>query len=106
MSRTFDDRLQWDLKNHRHGLLEAIIAGNPSSLDRVLDVIRLECDVLCRQAVEHFQKPQSTIAFAAQQRLMLRNNQGPPLTKPLPVTGAAILLWLVTLRGFAGWTSS
>ena len=42
MSRTFDDKLQWDLRTHRHGLLEAIVAGNPKSLDRVLDVIGLE----------------------------------------------------------------
>ena len=70
MSKTFEDRLQWDLKSHRHGLLEAIVAGNPASLDAVLDAIALQSDIMRRQAIEHFEKPQSTIAFAAQSLLL------------------------------------
>jgi hypothetical protein len=63
---TFDDRLQWDTKSHRHGLLEALVAGNPTSLDAVLEAIALESQIMSRQAIEHFEKPQSSIAFAAQ----------------------------------------
>ena len=66
MSRSFDDRLQWDLKSHRHGLLEAIIAGNPTTLNGVLGAIELQFETMRRQAIEHYEKPQSTIAFAAQ----------------------------------------
>ncbi len=56
MQRTFEDRLQWDLKNHRHGLLEAIVAGNTNNLETVLDAIALQCEIMRRQAIEHFEK--------------------------------------------------
>jgi len=65
MSRTFEERLQWDLKNHRHGLLEAIVATNPKSLDAVHDAIDLEADTMRRLAVEHYEKPQARISLLA-----------------------------------------
>jgi len=71
LSRTFEDKLQWDLKNHRHGLLEAIVATNPKSLDAVVDAIDLEADTMRRLAVEHYEKPQAQISVLAQ-RLAVR----------------------------------
>jgi hypothetical protein len=71
VSRTFDDKLQWDLKNHRHGLLEAIIAANPKSLDAIVDAIELEADIMRRQAIEHYEKPEAQISIFAQ-RLAVR----------------------------------
>jgi hypothetical protein len=65
MANTFDDHLQWHLRNHRHGVLAAVVALNPE-LDAVLVGLKLQCDIMCRQAVEHFEKPQSSIAFMAQ----------------------------------------
>jgi len=72
LSRTFEDKLQWDLKNHRHGLLEAIVATNPKSLDAVVDAIDLEADTMRRLAVEHYEKPQTRISVLAQ-RLAVRS---------------------------------
>jgi hypothetical protein len=61
-----------DLK-HRYGLLEAIIAGNPTNLQAVLGAIELQFETMRIQAIEHYEKPQSTIAFVAQ-RLALRQH--------------------------------
>lgn len=66
LSKSFEDRLQWDLKNHRHALLEAIVATNPKSLDAVVDAIELQADIMRRQAVENYEKPQATISLVAQ----------------------------------------